>query len=154
MRSGTVASVNVSDGGVPKTPVAGALIRAGGLDGDRQRDLRHHGGPDRAVSLFSLDIIETLKAEGHPIATGTTGENLTLSGVDWTHMVPGASVRVGEALLVLTGYAAPCRNVEASFRSGQITRIAQKVHPGWSRVYARVAREGRVRPGDPAEVEP
>jgi MOSC domain-containing protein YiiM len=149
-----VASVNVSDGGVPKTPVAGAMIRAGGVDGDRQRDLRYHGGPDRAVSLFSLDLIETLKAEGHPISPGTTGENLTLSGLDWTRMVPGATVRVGEAVLVLTRYATPCQNIVASFRGGDISRIAQKLHPGWSRLYARVAREGGVRPGDRVEIEP
>jgi MOSC domain-containing protein YiiM len=149
-----VSSVNVSDGGVPKTPVAGVMVRASGLDGDRQRDLRYHGGPERAVSLFSLDLIEALRAEGHPIAAGTTGENLTLSGVDWTRMVPGATVRVGQAVLVLTRYASPCQNIESSFRDGDVARIAQKVHPGWSRLYARVAEEGLVRPGDRVEVEP
>jgi MOSC domain-containing protein YiiM len=150
----TVASVNVSDGGVPKRPVAGAMVRAGGLEGDRQRDLRYHGGPERAVSLFSLDLIDALRAEGHPIAPGTTGENLTLAGVDWTRMVPGATVRVGQAVLVLTKFATPCQNIVASFRDGEIARIAHKVHPGWSRVYARVMEEGLVRAGDGVEVEP
>jgi MOSC domain-containing protein YiiM len=149
-----VESVNLSDGGVPKLPVPGATLRAGGVEGDRQRDLRHHGGPDRAVSLFSLERIEQLQGEGHPIQPGTTGENLTLSGLDWERMVPGVRVRVGAAVLELTKYADPCRNIVGSFRDGDMTRISHKLHPGWSRVYARVLQEGPVRAGDPAEIEP
>jgi MOSC domain-containing protein YiiM len=152
--TGRIESVNRSNGGVPKTPAAGALIRTGGVEGDRQRDLRYHGGPDRAVSLFSADLIARLQAEGHPIQAGTTGENLTVSGLDWERLVPGVRLRVGEARLELTKYAVPCRNIEASFRDGDIARISHKVHPGWSRVYARVLREGRVRPGDAVEIEP
>jgi MOSC domain-containing protein YiiM len=151
---GRVESVNTSQGGVPKTPVAAAAVRAEGVEGDRQRDLRYHGGPDRAVSLFSLERIEELRGQGHPIAPGTTGENLTVSGIDWALMVPGARVRVGEALLELTKYAVPCRNIEGSFRDGDITRISHKLHQGWSRVYARVLREGRVQAGDPVEIQP
>ena len=64
-------SINVSRGGVPKTSVFEALVTEHGVDGDRQHDLRHHGGPDRAVSLFSLELIQALQREGHPIAAGT-----------------------------------------------------------------------------------
>ena len=58
-----------------------AWSRCDGLEGDRQRDLRFHGGPLRAVSLYSLELIEALQAEGHPIAPGAMGENLTMAGV-------------------------------------------------------------------------
>ena len=64
---GRIESINVSRGGVPKTPVFEALVTADGIDGDRQRDLRFHGGPERAVVLFSLDVIRALQREGHPI---------------------------------------------------------------------------------------
>jgi MOSC domain-containing protein YiiM len=150
--TGRIASINRSDGGVPKRPVAAALIRAGGVEGDRQRDLRYHGGPDRAVSLYSLDLIESLQAEGHPIEEGTTGENLTISGLDWSRLVPGVKLRVGEVLLELTKYAVPCQNIAGSFRGGDITRISHKLHAGWSRIYARVLQEGTVRTGDEVEV--
>jgi MOSC domain-containing protein YiiM len=151
---GRIESINRSNGGVPKTPVPIGVVRAGGLEGDRQRDLRYHGGPDRAVSLYSLDLIQRLQAEGHPIEPGTTGENLTVSGLDWERVVPGTRVRVGEALVEITKYAVPCQNIEGSFRNGDITRISHKLHPGWSRVYARVVQEGRVRPGDTVEIQP
>ena len=149
---GTVVSINTSDGGVPKLPVGEARVTVNGLTGDRQRDRRYHGGPDRAVCLYSVEIIEALRAEGHPIGIGSAGENLTLSGVDWGRMVPGRRVRVGEAVLELTKYAHPCSNLVPYFRDGAFVRISQKVHPGSGRLYARVLEEGVVRTGDPVEV--
>ena len=146
---GVVRSINVSDGGVPKWPRQTATVRTTGVEGDRQRDLRLHGGPDRAVSLYSLDLIENLQAEGHPIDVGTIGENLTISGLPWTEMVPGARVDIGEVSLELTSYANPCRNIAGSFLDGQILRVSVKRHPGWSRVYARVLKEGTIAVGDP-----
>ena len=152
--AGKLVSIQVSDGGVPKSPVGEAAIGPGGLEGDRQRDLRYHGGPDRAVCLFSAEAIAALRLEGHPIDFGTTGENLTISGVPWPEVVPGARLRVGEVLLEIASYASPCSNVAGSFRDGEFTRISQKLHAGWSRVYARVVRGGTVRPGDPVELVP
>jgi MOSC domain-containing protein YiiM len=149
---GRVAAINVSLGGVPKTPVEAAEIRPGGVDGDRQRHLEFHGGPDRALSLFSLDRIDALRAEGHPIGPGTTGENVTLAGLDWEEVVPGARLRLGPVLIEVTAYASPCKTIRRSFAGGQMTRISQRINPGWSRVYARVLVEGPLRVGDPAEI--
>ncbi len=122
------------------------------MEGDRQRDLEYHGGPDRAVCLFSFECIEELRGEGHPIAPGTIGENLTIAGIDWGAMTPGRRVEVGEVEIELTAYAAPCRIIAGSFKDGRMGRVAQKAHPGWSRLYARVIREGTVRVGDPVRL--
>ena len=48
-----------------------------------------HGGPERAVSLFSLEVIRRLQDEGHPIYPGATGENLTVAGLDWAALAAG-----------------------------------------------------------------
>jgi MOSC domain-containing protein YiiM len=145
---GRIESINTSRGGVPKTAVLEALVTSEGIAGDVQRDLRYHGGPDRAVSIYSLDLIAALQREGHPIAAGTAGENLTVSGVDWSLMVPGREIQVGEVRLAVTRYASPCEKIERSFKDRDFTRISQKVHPGWSRVYTRVITAGTIRPGD------
>jgi MOSC domain-containing protein YiiM len=152
MSTGTVVSINTSNGGVPKLPVAEARVTVNGLSGDRQRDLRYHGGPDRAVCLYSVELIRALQGEGHAIAVGSAGENLTVSGLDWSRMTPSRRVRVGPVLLELTKYAHPCNNLIPYFRDGSFTRISQKVHPGWGRLYARVLEEGVVRNGDPVEI--
>ncbi len=146
---GRVFQINVSGGGVPKSPVRSVEISAFGLQGDRQRDLEHHGGIERAVCLFSLERILALQAEGHPIYPGSVGENVTLSGLDWARLVPGARLRLGEWVEIeITGYAAPCRNIQNSFAGQAFGRISAKTSPGWARLYARVLRPGRLTIGD------
>jgi MOSC domain-containing protein YiiM len=153
MAAGRLASINRSKGGVPKTPGPEAMITADGLEGDHHADRRHHGGPDRAVTLFSLERIATLQAEGHPIAAGTTGENLTVSGIDWALVGPGTVLTIGEVRLEVTKYTTPCATIAGSFRGGEIARMAQRSSPGWSRVCARVLAPGRVRVGDPVSLD-
>lgn len=146
--------INVSDGGVPKRPVPEARITAAGVEGDRQRSRQFHGGPDRAVCLYSLELIEALKREGHPIEPGSTGENLTLVGVDWGSLAPGVRLRVGDAVrLQITDYTTPCKLNGRWFCEGDFLRISHKRYPGWSRLYARVLAGGPVRPGDAVTVE-
>lgn len=152
LNAGSLVSINVSDGGVPKRRVEQCRITKLGLEGDRQRDLDHHGGPDRAVTLFSLDRLALLQREGHPIVVGSIGENLTVGGLDWALFVPGARVNVGEVVLELMTYAAPCRNILGAFIDGDLNRVNQKIHPGWSRLNARVLDEGIVRIGDPVSL--
>ncbi|MCG8349528.1 MAG: MOSC domain-containing protein [Chloroflexales bacterium] len=150
-----IAQINVNpDGGVPKHRVAQAEITMNGVAGDKQRDRRYHGGPTRAVSLYALEHIQALQAEGHSITPGSTGENLTIYGLDWTALQLGDCLRIGDQVLIeITSYAAPCSNIAESFAGGEFKRIAQKAHPGWSRLYARVLSEGIVREGDEVVLE-
>lgn len=154
MTTGRVESINVSRGGVPKTSVFEGLVTGSGIDGDHQDDARYHGGPDRAVSLYSLDLIEALRAEGHPIAAGSAGENITISGLNWAAVMPGCAVQVGAVRLLVTKFASPCEKIGGSFLNDDFVRISQKVHPGWSRVYTRVLTGGVIRPGDTVEIRP
>jgi MOSC domain-containing protein YiiM len=145
---GLLHAISVSNGGVPKLPREWAQVRPSGVDGDRQEDRWFHGGPERAVCLYSLDLIEALQGEGHPIVPGSIGENLTLRGLEWTNVRPEARIEIGEVLLEVTRATSPCRKIAASFHDRDFTRVSQKMHPGWSRFYARVLREGLVTVGD------
>ena len=133
-------------------PVLEATVTESGIDGDGQRDLKFHGGPERAISVYSIELIRALQAEGHPIAPGLVGENLTVSGVDWAAITPGAEIRIGGVRLLVTRYAAPCTNIRGAFAGEDFTRISHKRHPGWSRVYTRVLQGGTIRAGDTVEV--
>ena len=150
--AGRLESINASRGGVPKRGMFEALVTEAGIDGDKQRDLRFHGGPARAIVLFSLDVVHALQREGHAIAAGTTGENLTVSGIDWTTIVPGSELTIGEVRLRITNYTSPCEKIAFSFVENDYTRISQKLHPGWSRLSARVLAGGLVTIGDAVEI--
>jgi MOSC domain-containing protein YiiM len=155
--AGRIVQINVGSGGVPKHPVLAELpvrVTREGLAGDRQEDRRYHGGPERAVSCFSAEVIARLAAEGHPIAPGTTGENLTIAGLDWAGVQPGVRLILGRRVaLEVTSFAAPCRTIRGSFRDADYERISEKRHPGESRVYCRVLHEGELRAGDAVDLE-
>ena len=149
-----IHQISVSDGGVPKLSVPEARITVDGVAGDRQRNLGVHGGVDRAICLFSLEVIEALQAEGHSIKPGSSGENLTVAGLNWAQLKPGDRLRIGDAVrLEIVKYTEPCRFNAQWFRDVNFNRINQKKHPGWSRLYARVLAEGVVRSGDVVTVE-
>ena len=88
-------------GGVPKYSVPCVKILTEGVEGDKQRS-SNHGGEDRAVLLYSMERIEELQQSKHPITPGSTGENLTIRGLDWSCLKEGTIIKIGEVKLQLT----------------------------------------------------
>lgn len=151
---GRVHQINTSKGGVPKLAVDSAVVDASGVVGDEQADKIHHGSPDQALCLYSLEVLETLRSEGHSIAPGSAGENITVSGLDWRRVVPGTRMKIGPAEIEITYYATPCAKNAQWFEDGKFTRMHASKHPGESRVYARVLEGGPIAAGDPVELLP
>jgi len=147
--SGRIVQLSVSPGGVPKHAVTTARAGTLGLEGDAHRNARHHGGPERALCLFAMEAIRGLQGEGHRVAPGVLGENVTVEGVDWSAVRPGCRLRLGaEVVVEITRFTSPCANITAAFRDGDFSRVSETRHPGWSRVYARVVTGGSLNTGD------
>jgi MOSC domain-containing protein YiiM len=152
--SGRIVQISRSGGGVPKLPVDRVTISWRGIEGDVQQNRRHHGRPWQAVCLWSAEVVEGLQVDGHPIAFGSAGENLTVRGLDWSQLSPGVRLLVGTAVLQVSSYAIPCAKNAQWFADGDISRMAQEVRPGRSRLYASVVVEGVVAVADRITVEP
>lgn len=144
---GVAYRLNTSPGGVPKRPVLEVEVTPEGLRGDLHNDTRHHGGPERAVCLFSLEVLHRLRAEGHPTGPGGLGENVTVAGLEWGRVRPGVRLRGGEVELVVTRYTTPCATIRHNFLHGDVARVHPDRHPGEARVYARVVRPGTLQAG-------
>ncbi len=141
--------IHVSQGGVPKRAVPSTSISIDGLAGDLQHNLMVHGGPDRAACIYSLERIQALQADEHPIYPEAIGENLTISGLDWTLVSPGSRFIIGkDVILQVTGYTSPCNSIVGAFSDQYAGRVSQVEHHGWSRVYARVLSPGTIRIAD------
>lgn len=139
--------------GIAKAPVEGAvLVGAEGVAGDEIGNRTHHGGPDQAVYLYSVEDLDRWAGElGRPLPPGSFGENLTLDRW-WPDPRVGDRVRIGDVLLELTFPRIPC----ATFAShvgdpGFVKRFGRGGNPG---CYARVLEPGHVAPGDPVLVVP
>jgi len=156
--SGTVASVNTSAGGVPKLPAHGTVwVHDRGLVGDGHNEPEpSHGGPEQAVSLFSVESIQRVAAEGHTAFPGAFGENLTLEGIELGSLAAGDRLSIGGSGLViqLTKRAEPCQTIAHWFVERRIARIGSPQHPEDARWYARVLQPGPVRAGDAVEHVP
>lgn len=138
----TLVQISVSSGGMPKQSVLLAQVGRDGVEGDRQRNKKYHGGERRAVCLFSVELYAQLAAEGIGLSPGDVGENFTTRGLDLLTLAPGDRLRVGQCLIELTEVRVPCRQLD-------------KLHPdlmkklqGRSGWLARVIEGGVVRPGD------
>lgn len=144
-----IFQISISKGGVPKRAIQEAEVNELGLVGDVQRHTKFHGGPERALCLYSLEKILRLQQEGHPIFPGAIGENLTLTGLDWDSLLPGRQLRLGVDVYVeITRFTTPCKYIAPYFNEERKDRVLQDNFPGWSRVYARVLKPGVIRTGD------
>jgi MOSC domain-containing protein YiiM len=143
---GALAQLNVSPGGMPKCAVKSARVSAHGVEGDKQRNLKYHGGSDRAVCLFSEELYAWLRERGIDLKNGSVGENFTTRGIDLDALSAGDQLRVGECLVELTDIRVPCRNLN-QWDPNLLKTI--KGHSGW---VAKVIEEAVVEPGDAIEV--
>jgi len=152
-QEGVVAGLFTSHGGVPKHPQPAIEIDFDGVAGDEQNDRGNHGRPWQAVCLWGTEVIEAFQADGHPLAPGLAGENITTTGIPWERIVPGVTVQAGTALLEISAYAVPCRKNAAWFTDGHFGLMHHR-HGFVSRAYATVLRPGSVAMGDAVIVEP
>ncbi|MFZ9627892.1 MAG: MOSC domain-containing protein [Ilumatobacteraceae bacterium] len=150
---GRVAALHVSDGGVPKSAREHLEVSWSGARGDRQNSRKHHGAPFQALCLWSGEVIDALAADGHPIAPGLAGENITVRGLQWGDVRPGVRLRVGTVLCEVSSYAVPCRHLAQWFSDGRFDRIHHDKGTV-SRVYATVLEPGEVSTGDAVVLEP
>jgi hypothetical protein len=150
---GSVVQLSVSPGGLPKLPIAAADVTWQGMDGDRQATRYHHGRPWQALCIWSLQVIGDFQRQGHPLAAGRAGENITLSGLPWHDVRAGVRLRIGEVLCEVSCYALPCASNKPWFIDGDF-RVMHHQRGPVSRVYATVLEPGRIATGDPAILEP
>jgi MOSC domain-containing protein YiiM len=143
--SGELVQLNISPGGMPKTPILAARVTVDGVPGDWQKNRKYHGGPNRAICLFSVELYEQLKEEGMPMALGSVGENFTIRGIDLNALQKGDRLRVGGCTIEITDVRTPCGNLKKWYAD---LHQAMKGRSGW---VCKVVEEGDVKPGDAIE---
>jgi MOSC domain-containing protein YiiM len=156
---GLITQINSSGGGVPKTAIESADINVRGVDGDVQGGRVHHGRPWQALCVWSHEVIDGFAADGHPIQAGSCGENLTISGVDWSSLRGGTVINIGDPThggvrIQLSSPSAPCSQNKAFFTDGDFMLMDHDRHPGQSRWYASVLSTGSINTGDAVVVSP
>ena len=138
--TGKIVAVCASGGGIPKRLLAAAQVAMEGLQGDAHAHAKHNR-PERAVSLFDLEILTQLQKEGFPLYPGAIGENLTVAGLHVQKLPPGTLLEIGEVLLRLEEPRRPCYVLDAIHPS------LKDVIVGRCGYMASVVREGSIEAG-------
>jgi MOSC domain-containing protein YiiM len=136
--------------GIYKEPVAGGvLLRRLNIEGDRQADLRVHGGPDKAVYAYPSEFYELWSRERPELdfGPGKFGENLTTEGLPDDDVSIGDRFRFGTAELVVTQPRIPC--FKLGIRMGRDEFVTEFLERGLLGFYLAVVREGEVAAGEP-----
>jgi len=155
----TILQVNISPGGLPKTPIDSGFIDALGVHGDLHDHPQFHGGPRKAVLIIASEVVDELARRGYPVFYGALGENLTTRGFDVRDVRIGDTIRAGGAMLEVTAARVPCHQLDVYGPTiGQeiydkLVKAGNPSSPRWgmSGWYCSVLQPGPVGPGDPIE---
>ena len=170
--SGRVVSVNVARARgieIAGKPVLTAIgkravaervrVRALGLDGDEQADLRVHGGPARAVYAYPSEhsrFWQTVRAQAgvagwdDPLAPGALGENLTIADVVETDVYVGDVLRFPDCALAVSAPRLPCFKLNAAMGFPHAVKLM--VESAWCGWYLAVREPGTIAAGDVFDV--
>jgi len=154
-RLGTKSNGKPVRSGIRKDRVTGETIVVDktNLAGDKQADLRVHGGPDKAIYVYPSEHLPVWTAElGFDALLGPNafGENLTTSGIVETDACIGDVWKWGSALVQISQPRGPCYKLEIALdRPGLIPVFTQSGRTGW---YLRVLEAGEAPVGGPIEL--
>ncbi len=135
--------------GICKRPVSVSLhLGKLGFEGDGVGDTKNHGGPDKAICVYSLDHYpfweETL---GITLPAAAFGENLSVSNLKEDEVCIGDVFQLGTATVQITQPRQPCKTL--ADRYGRTDLIKFVIDSGFSGFYFRVLQEGIVEMGTP-----
>ncbi|MEZ4736565.1 MAG: MOSC domain-containing protein [Caldilineaceae bacterium] len=118
----------------------------GGLVGDKVAQ-PYHGGPDADICIHLLDHYRFWNTHyGMALQPGYVGENFTLDGISEEEICVGDLVRVGSALIQVSGPRVPCANLAR--RIGRADWVKLTIRENRTGCYASVVTPGVVQPGD------
>lgn len=141
---GKVRAVCISEkrGTQKKNIESAVFVEDWGIQGDA-----HAGKWHRQVSLLSQETIEAFKARGAEITDGAFGENLVVSGYDFTKFPVGTRFACKDVVLELTQIGKECHHGCEIFQ-----KMGECIMPT-NGVFARVLHGGTIQTGDEFHVQ-
>ena len=134
--------------GIYKSPVQGQIpLSSVNLAGDGQADLAVHGGPDKAVCVYSMDHYPFWRRELESrMRSGWFGENFSIEGQTETQVAIGDTYEIGTAVVQISQPRSPCWKLGRRWKRPDMPKlVVQSGRTGW---YLRVIETGHVESGD------
>lgn len=134
--------------GICKNPVSEPQhLKKLGFEGDGVADLKHHGGPDKAVCVYSVDCYSYWeRILGIKLPHAAFGENLSVSKLHEDNVCIGDIFQLGTAIVQVSQPRQPCKTL--AVRYGRSDMVKLVVDSGRTGFYFRVIEEGIVERED------
>jgi MOSC domain-containing protein YiiM len=118
------------------------------LQGDQQADLSVHGGPDKAVYVYSWDntLYWRQQLQREDLGPGSFGENFTVEELLDDEVAIGDELEAGTARFQVTQPRLPCFKLVAKMGLPHFLNVF--LESGRTGFYLRVLKEGFVTAGD------
>jgi MOSC domain-containing protein YiiM len=118
------------------------------LEGDKQADLKVHGGVDKAAYGYPSEHYDywEKKFPDVDLPWGSFGENLTTLGLHENRLHVGDSLEIGSAVFEVTQPRFPCNRL--AMRFGTQKMIKSFLDSERSGFYLKVLKEGSIMAGD------
>lgn len=103
------------------------------------------------VHFLPLELFDEMAALGYALEPGAMGENVLTSGLDLAAMPTGATFRIGEALVEISGIRDPCKKIDSLGKGLTKAMLGKTAKGGLLRkagIMGVVRRGGTLRPGD------
>lgn len=135
--------------GIYKVPITGRVpLASTNLLGDAQADLHVHGGPDKAVCVYSADHYPFWREQLGVSECGPSwfGENFSIENQSEHDVAVGDTFRIGTALVQISQPRAPCWKLGRRWNRLDMPKLVlQSGRTGW---YLRVLECGDVECGE------
>jgi len=135
---------------IAKSPISGpVMLRRENLDGDVQANRKYHGGPDKAICVYSSEHYPLWRVEcARPdMPFGSFGENLTLEGLTEEDVCIGdIYISPSGATIQVCQPRIPCVNVRRNWSASKLPGRMKET--GYTGFYARVLVEGILAAGE------
>lgn len=146
MSQAQIVAINISSGGIPKVSRPSSRVEVAGLQDDGHNHEKHRT-PFQAVCLQDIEKLEELNREGYLLDPGTTGENLTVRGLNVNSLPLGTVLNFSNGVVLeLTKVRKPCYVLDA------ISPRLKEDIIGRCGAYAKVLREGVLKQGESIEI--
>ena len=137
------AGKRLVDSGFGKSPIEEAQLNELGFNGDEQADLKHHGGVDKAVCVYSLHHHPMFEEHlGRKMPIPSFGENFSVDQANEEALFVGDIFQCGDVKLQISQPRQPCFKTGAFHKNNSVIKMMTET--GATGFYFRVLSKGTV----------
>lgn len=134
-----------------KRPAEGPLFLGKVGFAEDEQAYSGHGGPDKAALVYAFEHYAYWEEFlGRAVSPAVLGETLTVDGLTEEAACVGDVYQIGEAQVQVSQPRGPCYKIDMVH--GRDDMFQRVLDTGYSGMYVRVLKEGKITAGDPVEL--